>query len=91
MANLLTIPVRTGVRRAYIANQQARSVTYGIIPHVVRRYPARTHEGDLQNMTDQNAQHGPESRPDAGGVSPAPGVVITPPVGIQWQKDQDHG
>jgi hypothetical protein len=69
-------------------------------------------------MTDQNAQPGPESKPDAGGVSrcslfrtagvgykaltsvndphnkdeaassknPAPGVAITPPVGIQWQK-----
>jgi len=65
LANLLTILVRTGVRRAYIANQQARSVTYGIIPHVVTRYPARTREGDLQNMTDQNAQAGPESKPDA--------------------------
>ena len=76
-------------------------------------------------MTDQNAQPGPESKPDADGVSrcslfraagvgaavigggslleasvndphnkdeaasskhPAPGVVITPPAGIQWQK-----
>ena len=44
-------------------------------------------------MTDQNAQPGPESRPDADGVSrrslsknPAPGVVITPPVGVQGQK-----
>jgi hypothetical protein len=36
---------------------------------VVTRYPARTHEGDLQNMTDQNAQAGPESKPDADGVS----------------------
>jgi hypothetical protein len=74
---------------------------------VVTRYPARTHEGDLQNMTDQNAQAGPESKPDADGVAcsssikgasghnkdevassknPAPGVVITPPAGIQWQK-----
>jgi len=41
---------------------------------VVTRYPARTREGDLQNMTDQNAQPGPESKPDA-----------TPPAGIQWQ------
>ena len=119
---------------------------------MVTRYPARTHEGDLQNMTDQNAQPGPEGKLDAGGVSrrglfraagngqpnsnisnytlfeiaykaftsvsdphnkeevaaaihkvvipgavagpmdftssknPAPGVVITPPVGIQRQK-----
>jgi hypothetical protein len=37
---------------------------------VVTRYPARTHEGDLQNMTDQNAQPG----------------FGAPPAGIQWQK-----
>jgi hypothetical protein len=45
---------------------------------VVTRYPARSHEGDLQNMTGQDEA--------ASSKNPAPGVVITPPAGIQWQK-----
>jgi hypothetical protein len=67
---------------------------------VVTRYPARTHEGDLQNMTDHNKEEAAATAihqvviPDAvagpmdftSSRNPAPGVVITPPVGIQWQK-----
>ena len=65
MANLLTISVRTGVRRAYIASKEevATAIHQVVIPDAVA--------GPMDFTSSKN---------------PATGVVITPPVGIQWQK-----
>jgi len=65
LANLLTILVRTGVRRAYIASKEevATAIHQVVIPDAVA--------GPMDFTSSKN---------------PATGVVITPPVGIQWQK-----
>ena len=64
-----------------MANQQVGSVTYGIIPRVVTPYPARPTKEALTSVND------PHNKDEAASSrNPAPGVVITPPVGIQWQK-----
>ena len=72
----MTILVRTCVRRAYIATQRQNAQ-----PGPESKEEAAT---AIHEIAIPDAVAGPMDF--TSSTAPAPGVVITPPVGIQWQK-----